>query len=357
MSTIRRLVKSTIANTFHQLSLDKLVAHGTGKSSQPLIICYHRVVENFQDSATRAMPSLLVSSKMFEKQLDWLAQNFDMVTLEEAVQTQQSKIKRSRRQATISFDDGYADFYWNAVPILKEKGIPSSVFVVTDIVGTNRLQTHDELYLLLSQWYKRNGSRKILDSSLPLYVQTALARHSDAFAAARYFLATFTKVELLEIFKHLEERVEVSTRSIQELQSLTWPMLRTLHSQGITVGSHTRSHALLPNYDNQELISELQGSREKLNSELGSDTKFLAYPDGQFDERRARAAQLAGYEGAVTICDHLSKQRPQYTMPRQVLWENSCIDSESNFSPAVMGCLINGLFNRSSRCTMDHSIT
>lgn len=357
MRTIRRLIKSTLANTVHQFSLDKMIAHGTGKSNQPLIVCYHRVVEDFRDAATRAMPSLLISTKMFENQLDWLAKNFDMVTLEEAVHTQQSKIRRSRRQATISFDDGYADFYWNAVPILAKKGIPSSVFVVTDIVGTNRLQTHDELYLLLSQWYEKARNSNASDSSLPLSVQSALALHSDAFAAARYFLATFSSLELREIFKLLEARIQVSTRSIQELQSLTWPMLRTLHNQGITVGSHTCSHALLPNYDNQELISELQGSREKLDTELGTRTRFLAYPDGQFDERRARAAQLAGYEGALTICDHQSRERPQYTMPRQVLWENSCVDSDGAFSPAVMGCLVNGLFNRSSRCTMDHSIT
>lgn len=357
MKAIRGLLKSTVANTFHQLALDKMVAHSAGATNRPLIICYHRVVQDFQDAATRAMPSLLIGTKMFEKQLDWLAQRFDMVTLDEAVQTQQSKIKRRRRQATISFDDGYADFYSNAVPILKAKGIPASVFVVTDLVGTSKLQTHDELYLLLSQWYEKARTENQSKSSMPLAVQEALALHSDAFAAARYFLATFSRQELAEIFKQLETRLQLSAQSIQELQSLTWPMLRTLHEQGITVGSHTRSHALLPHYEQQNLVDELQGSREKLEAELGVATKYLAYPDGQFDERRARAAQQAGYEGALTICNHLSPERPRYTMPRQVLWENACIDTSGNFSSAVMGCLVNGVFNRSSRCTQDHSVS
>lgn len=356
MNDLRRQVKSTIAKALHHTFVDNLIGRATGVATSPLVICYHRVVQNFDDAATRAMPSLLVSTSMFAKQLDWLAHHFEMVSLEEILQSPQNgEPNRQRRQATITFDDGYADFYWNALPILREKKIPSSVFVVTDLVGTARLQTHDELYLLLSQWFlQSHNKKKIAEDNLSQQLEAALALHSDPYDAARYLLATFSQRDVMAMIALMQERVHVSTQSLREFQSLSWSMLKTMIEQGVTVGSHTRSHVLLPHHEQQCVMEELRGSRETLESELGVPSRFLAYPDGQFDERIATATEEAGYSAALTICNHLVDERPRYSVPRTVLWENACIDHTGQFSPAVMGCLVNGVFNLSSRCTQDH---
>ncbi|MDO9318372.1 MAG: polysaccharide deacetylase family protein [Gammaproteobacteria bacterium] len=358
MKEFRRLVKSSVATLLHQLSVDNLIGHSTGGARGPIVICYHRVVQNFEDAATRAMPSLLISTSMFEKQLDWLAAHFDMVSLDEILQGPQHSGKR--RQATITFDDGYADFYWNALPILQKKKIPSAVFVVTDLVGTTNLQIHDELYLLLSHWFKSPEANKELTPGeaptdpLSATLDATLALHSDPFAAARYFLEVFSRREVVAMLALLQRRVKVSTQSLQEFESLNWPLLRIMHEQGVTIGSHTCSHSLLPHHDQQRVEAELRGSREHLETELGMPTKYLAFPDGQFDERITLAAEAAGYQAALTICNHLSQERPRYTVPRTVLWENACIDNTGRFSPAIMGCLVNGVFNLSSRCAQDH---
>lgn len=359
MTTLRRQIKSTVARALHQSSLDKLIGRAVGVSTSPLVICYHRVVEHFDDAATRAMPSLLVSTAMFERQLDWLAQNFDIVSLEEALRSpQNSGNGTQRRQATITFDDGYADFYWHALPILLKKKIPSAVFVVTDLVGTDRLQIHDELYLLLSHWFLQSPHTANVASD-PLWVQleAALALHSDPYSAARYLLAIFSQSEVIDMMALLQARLHLSTQSMREFQSLSWSMLKSMIDQGVTIGSHTRSHVLLPHHDQQRVIAELRGSRETLEAELGVPATYLAYPDGQFNERIASAAQSAGYTAALTICNHVSDAHPNYSVPRTVLWENACVDNSGHFSPAIMSCLVNGVFNLSSRCTQDHLVS
>ncbi|MDP2140732.1 MAG: polysaccharide deacetylase family protein [Gammaproteobacteria bacterium] len=358
MKNFRRSLKTTVANALHRLSLDTLIGHSIGTANTPLIICYHRVVQDFDEAATRAMPSLLVSTSMFEKQLDWLLRHFDLVSLDEILQNQKINSRKTRRQATITFDDGYADFYWNALPILQRKGIPSSVFVVTNLVGTTRLQTHDELYLLLSHWYMHpvrceNNSEK----SLEVQLMTALDLHSDSFAAARYLLEVFSQDQVSNMLSLLRTHVDVPSQSLKEFASLDWPMLRDMVEKDVTIGSHTLSHALLPHHDQQRVADELLGSRLKLEAELGVPAGFLAYPDGQFNNRIAREAEAAGYAGALTICTHTSSQHPRHTMPRTVLWENACIDSNGEFSPAIMGCLVNGVFNLSSSCTQDHTVS
>lgn len=364
MNELRKQVKSRVASALHHTSVDNLIGRAMGVSTNPLVICYHRVVQHFDDATTRAMPSLLVSNAMFERQLDWLAANFEMVSLEEILQgyhqpgTRRPADRKGRRQATITFDDGYADFYWNALPILVKKKIPSTVFVVTDLVGTAKLQTHDELYLLLSEWFLRSY-RDANVSADPLWtkLEEALAVHTDPYNAARYLLATFTQREVIDMMAMMQARVHVSTQSLREFQSLSWSMLRTMIDQGVTIGSHTRTHVLLPSHDPQQVMNELRGSREILQAELGVSAEFLAYPDGQFNERIASAAESAGYAAALTICSHLSHERPRYSVPRTVLWENACIDDLGQFSPAIMSCLVNGVFSLSSRCTQDHRVS
>src|SRR5690606_34436875 len=86
---------------------------------------------------------------------DWIGQRYQFVSLDDMAthlkERQRAGNKnRDKPIALITFDDGYQDVYLNALPILKRKGIPAGVFVVTDLVGTNRLLLHDELYLLLS---------------------------------------------------------------------------------------------------------------------------------------------------------------------------------------------------------------
>jgi peptidoglycan/xylan/chitin deacetylase (PgdA/CDA1 family) len=52
----------------------------------------------------------------------------DLVAAVEAGETRQN-------MAAITFDDGYADFYENAYPVLKHYGYPSTVYVVSKLVG------------------------------------------------------------------------------------------------------------------------------------------------------------------------------------------------------------------------------
>lgn len=360
MSRLRRFIKNAAARTICQLSVDKVIGRRNGFAKRPLIICYHRVVQDFAGAATRSMPSLLIDVDMFERQLDWLARHYNMVSLDEILSHSADpidvKTQKGKQMASISFDDGYADFYWNAFPVLKRKTIPASIFVVTDLVGTSNLQTHDELYLMLSQWLKTPGPLHSEDNpELMTELASALLQHSDAYSAARYILASFSHQEVRDILTLMRGQVDVPAQLREELAPLSWDMLRTLSAQGVTIGSHTRSHALLPRHGQKVVQRELAGSRETLEKALGIEIRHFAYPDGQFNERTARSAETAGYGAAYAICAHQSKTHPLYTIPRQVLWQNACIDETGAFSPAILSCLVNGVFQRADQCTQDHS--
>jgi peptidoglycan/xylan/chitin deacetylase (PgdA/CDA1 family) len=86
-------------------------------------------------------------------------------------------------------------------------------------------------------------------------------------------------------------------------QAATEAELRAgLALDGITVGSHTWSHANLASLSAVEVVIELERSRDWLRAEFGKNAiDWLAYPYGLDSREAHRAAADAGYRGALRI--------------------------------------------------------
>jgi hypothetical protein len=78
---IRSWIKTGAAEILCHTGLDKVAGALSGARRLPLVIGYHRVVEDFASSAQTAIPSLLVSRRMLERQLDWIGRRYRFVDL------------------------------------------------------------------------------------------------------------------------------------------------------------------------------------------------------------------------------------------------------------------------------------
>lgn len=76
--------------------------------------------------------------------------------------------------------------------------------------------------------------------------------------------------------------------------------IRTMSAAGFNFHSHTRSHASLPTLDDDALADQLAGSRRALQTLLGHDVDYIAYPFGHLDERVEAATRAAGYKAAFS---------------------------------------------------------
>ncbi|MEO0529931.1 MAG: polysaccharide deacetylase family protein [Planctomycetota bacterium] len=99
------------------------------------ILFYHRVANTHPNDWT--MPV-----KLFRRQLDWLGERFDFVTLGEAQRRLSSGMSR-RPAVAITFDDGYGENCDAAIPMLLEQGLPCTYFVSTRIVQDQSAFPHD----------------------------------------------------------------------------------------------------------------------------------------------------------------------------------------------------------------------
>jgi peptidoglycan/xylan/chitin deacetylase (PgdA/CDA1 family) len=69
---------------------------------------------------------------------------------------------------------------------------------------------------------------------------------------------------------------------------MTWSELRDVVSAGMSVQSHTRSHPFLSELNEEQLVSELAGSKAVLDEELRQDTTQISLPGGDLPRRRLR---------------------------------------------------------------------
>lgn len=101
------------------------------------ILFYHRVADCLPTPWT-------ISRRDFVRHLDWLQENFDIVSLSEA-QARIRSTSNSRPTVSLSFDDGYAENCDFAIPELIRRRLPATYFVVSQSVAEGRSFPHDAI--------------------------------------------------------------------------------------------------------------------------------------------------------------------------------------------------------------------
>ena len=103
----------------------------TSEDRQPiwLVLTYHRVIIEKTEDPYRL--GMCVTQQTFEKQIAFLREYFEPIQLGDGISRIQQGLKIPRRAVSITFDDGYADNLYNALPILHRYAVPATIFVIT----------------------------------------------------------------------------------------------------------------------------------------------------------------------------------------------------------------------------------
>jgi peptidoglycan/xylan/chitin deacetylase (PgdA/CDA1 family) len=303
---------------------------------------------------------MLISRAMLEQQLDWIGRRYRYVSLDELGSRLESGAG-TEGLAAVSFDDGYRDVYENAFPLLRRKGIPAAIFVVTDLLGSDEPPLHDRLYLLVARALQAGPSTSAGASRLFEALRVASARAAavvgapmDPFTVLALLLDGLSQAEALDLARALSAELGQPEDDLRAISPLSFEMLAEMQSAGITIGSHTRSHPLLTNEGELKLADETAGSRAVLERALGTPVHHFAYPGGRWSDKVVDAVKAAGYRFAFTTCLHRNPRHPLLTIPRTLLWERSCSDSRGQFSPNVMSCHARGVFGLVVPCRSSH---
>jgi peptidoglycan/xylan/chitin deacetylase (PgdA/CDA1 family) len=93
------------------------------------ILAYHQVGEGDDIYS--------VTASQFEEQMEYLQKNgYHAISLADLFDSYEGKGSLPAKPIIITFDDGYADNYVTALPIMEEHNMSATVFIVPSLIGT-----------------------------------------------------------------------------------------------------------------------------------------------------------------------------------------------------------------------------
>lgn len=268
-----------------------------------VVLMYHRVLPDSQAAVPTLQPGMVVTEKTFAMQLSVLRQHFEPISLGAWLEDAQNGRALPARACAITFDDGWRDNYDYAFPLLKQAAMPATIFVVSDLVGTNLKFWPERLANVL--WHRGSGlPQQILDTAefawiaelrLSFRLDQAPTRENidEAIAAAKMYPDAL-----------LHERISAMQRvtgmnGTAKPDMLDWDQLREMSASGIEVGSHTRHHVRLADHvGSRELHDEVVGSADVIQRNCKIRPRLFCYPNGD----RSKAAEALVRQNYIGAC-------------------------------------------------------
>lgn len=254
------------------------------------VLTFHRVLP---DELCRdyLFDSLAVPASLFRAQAKVLAQRYHVVTLADGIAALDSRRGDDRPMIAMTFDDGYADNFSVAAPIMNAHGLPATFFVVAGLIGTAGELWYDvaaRRWLAATPSALVDGVRSI---GAPVSWTTDTKPSLSTWMA---FLKRLPPDRRAEIIDTLSDPGRHATR--QQYDRLMTPEeLRSLRADGHEIGSHTLTHPLLPQLSDAMLQHELVTSRLLIEGWLNEPVLGFCYPNGDHDDRVVSATARAGY--------------------------------------------------------------
>ncbi|NDK54533.1 polysaccharide deacetylase family protein [Pontibacter fetidus] len=283
-----------------------------------LVLLYHRVAAPVSDVWNCA-----VTPENFEQHLQLLKKNWQVVPLQTLVASLKRKTIPNKTIA-ITFDDGYADNYQVAKPLLEKYDLPATFFISSGHIGQPTEFWWDELEHLLLHTDMRTGRISLPIDGRPYEVdlgnETRLnnelrALHSTWKAESSQPVSVRSKLYLQLYFllkplnysqqKHIIQQIrqaaDTEMKERAAYRTITLAELQEMTTTGILdIGLHTANHLALASHPAHAQHKNIHDNQLYLAQALAKKVNMLAYPYGNYNSDTLAVVSELGLEAAFT---------------------------------------------------------
>jgi peptidoglycan/xylan/chitin deacetylase (PgdA/CDA1 family) len=305
----RRFTKRLVAQGLVRTGGWGAVLRTWARRDSTIVLTYHRVLDAWAPALDYSQPGMVVTAPTFERQLAFLQQHFEIVPLGALLDEGDTGRPRRRPRCVITFDDGWRDNYDLAFPLLRERGIPATIFLTTDFIGTTRVFWHTELiYLLLHGTLARFLDSELALASFPKTVRNALRRcvgrsrlacAADADTAVETIKTSCDDGMIRDLLDRLTRAADLRRPFLPERTFfLDWDQVREMAANGFEIGSHGCSHRIMTRISTHDARRELLQSKAEIESRVGRAVRHFAFPNEDANEALVGLVARAGYRTA-----------------------------------------------------------
>ncbi|OOV06638.1 hypothetical protein RF819_07765 [Rhodoferax fermentans] len=278
--------------------------------SVPLVVLiYHRVIELPSDPQMLAVPPT-----RFREQLQALQAAFDILRFEQCWADVQ------RPTVVITFDDGYADNFQFALPILEELDIPATFFIATGYIGGEREFWWDELERILLCSSGGQALNRVGAVDLDRTYDCGQVREREAL-----YQFLHPQLKTLSVKEREGAMAELARLviGIPEPRSshrvlATQELVQLAASPMATVGAHTVCHQPLSSLSIEDQREEIECSRAQLQEWTGRPVQVFSYPFGAKSDYTPETVAICRRAGFDRVAANHSAVVRSWTDPYRV---------------------------------------
>ena len=256
------------------------------------ILTFHRVL---------IKPDKIISDHIDEVVFSWqmslIAKHFNVLRLTEAIERLKTN-SLPARALCITFDDGYADNYTVALPILKKMKICATFFIATGFLNGGRMWNDTLIEAVRRVKGDRLDMRQL---GLDVYDTTSdqTKKHTiyQLIKKLKYFQMDQRNDKIDEIKEFIGE-------TLPHNLMMNDAQVKDLYDQGMEIGGHTVCHPILSKISDKQAEEEIITNKQVLEKIIRAPLVSFAYPNGQpevdFKSRDMKIVKQVGYRYAVS---------------------------------------------------------
>jgi len=270
---------------------------------RPCILLYHRIADDPIDGQL-----LCVSPRHFDEQLQYLKANYRVIPLRQLVEElmQGSVVEHT---VALTFDDGYADNFQNALPILEQHEMHATFFVTSGMVGSDKAFWWDALERI---FFSGRSLPSILKGPYFKHYRWLVNTPDQRLSAYDQLIAILkTKApEVIDLIVNQLFEWAGAERTVpsSQLALSKQELIRLAASDYAEIGAHTMHHPRLTVLSPERQWEELYASKESLERVVGSNVELLSYPYGSVLDFDVTTVELARQAGYIASCANVQKK-------------------------------------------------